>query len=71
MTGGNSSTEFKDKARVFWMVKGYLPDDRTIESAYPGYVKRLWWNEEAYLRADGFEEAWQKRMLNLFWRENI
>jgi len=71
MIGDNSSTEFKDKARVFWMVKGYLPDDRTIESAYPGYVKRLWWNEEAYLRADGFEEAWQERMFNLFWRENI
>ena len=71
MIGDNYSTELKDKARVFWMVKGYLPDDRTIESAYPGYVKRLWWNEEAYLRADGFEEAWQKRMFNLFWHENI
>ena len=50
----------REKARIFWMVKGYLPDDRTIESAYPGYVKRLWWNEEAYLRADGFEEAYNE-----------
>ena len=52
-------TKFRDKALVFWMVKGYLPDPKTIESAYPGYLKRLWWNEEAYLRADGFEEAYK------------
>jgi len=43
------------------MVKGYLPDPKTIESAYPGYFKRLWWNEEAYLRVDGFEEAYEKK----------
>ncbi len=56
-----SATKFRDKARVFWMVKGYLPDRKTIESAYTGYLKRLWWNEEAYLRADGFEEAYEKK----------
>ena len=56
-----SDTKFRDKARVFWMVKGYLPDVTTIESAYPGYLKRLWSNEEAYLRADGFEEAYEKK----------
>ena len=62
MTEDNSSdTKFRDKARVFWMVKGYLPDSKTIESAYPGYLKRLWSNEEAYLRADGFEEAYEKK----------
>ena len=61
MTEDNSSTDFKFKARIFWMVKGYLPDPKTIESAYPGYFKRLWWNEEAYLRVDGFEEAYQKK----------
>ena len=57
----SSDTKFRDKARVFWMVKGYLPDRKTIESAYTGYLKRLWWNEEAYLRADGFEEAYEKK----------
>ena len=61
MTEDNSSIDLKFKARVFWMVKGYIPDDKTIEDAYPGYLKRLWWNEEAYIRADGFEEAWQKK----------
>lgn len=61
MTEEKSSNEFKFKARIFWMVKGYLPDKRTIEDAYPGYLKRLWWNEEAYLRADGFEEAYEKK----------
>ena len=57
----SSATEFKDKARIFWMVKGYLPDPKTIESSYPGYLKRLWGNEEAYLRVDGFEEAYEKK----------
>ena len=56
-----SDTKFRDKARVVWMVKGYLPDPKTIESPYPGYLKRLWSNEEAYLRADGFEEAYEKK----------
>lgn len=61
MTDDNYSTEFKHKARVFWMVKGYLPNSKTIEDAYPGYLKRLWWNEEAYIRAEGFEEAFEKK----------
>jgi hypothetical protein len=43
------------------MVKGYLPNSKTIEDAYPGYLKRLWWNEEAYIRAEGFEEAFEKK----------
>ncbi len=61
MTEDNSSIDFKFKARIFWMVKGYIPDDKTVEDSFPGYLKRLWWNEEAYIREDGFEEAWQKR----------
>lgn len=61
MTVDSFSTEFKEKARIFWMVKGYLPDVRTIEEAYPGYLKRLWGNHEAYLREEGFEEAYEKK----------
>ena len=60
MTEDNSSTDLKEKARIFWMVKGYIPDRKTIVSAYPGYLKRLWGNEEAYIREEGFEEAWKK-----------
>ena len=61
MKEDNYSTSFKEKAKIFWMVKGHLPDPKTIESAYPGYFKRLWHNEEAYVKADGFEEAFQKK----------
>lgn len=52
-------TPLKEQARIFWMVKGYLPRSQMIEDSYDGYVRRLWWNEEAYLRAEGFEEAWK------------
>lgn len=41
------------------MVKGYLPHKVMIENSYNGYIRRLWWNEEAYLREEGFEEAWK------------
>lgn len=52
-------TPLKEKALIFWMVKGYLPRSQMIEDSYDGYVRRLWWNEEAYLRAEGFEDAWK------------
>lgn len=62
MTDGNSSgPSHKEMARIFWMVKGYFPSDKMMEESYNGYVRRLWWNEEAYLREDGFEEAYQKK----------
>ena len=62
MTDGNSSgPSHKETARIFWMVKGYFPNDKMMEESYDGYVRRLWWNEEAYLKEDGFEEAYQKK----------
>lgn len=61
MTDDNSSTDFKEKARIFWMVKRYFPSKRMIEDSYRSYVARLWHNEEAYLREDGFEEEYKKK----------
>jgi len=62
MTDENSSDpSHKEMARIFWMVKGYFPSDEMMRKSYDGYVRRLWWNEEAYLREDGFEEAYQKK----------
>jgi hypothetical protein len=42
------------------MVKGYITSDKTAYASYDGYIKRLWWNEEAYYREDGFEEAYNR-----------
>ena len=44
------------------MVKGDLckVTPKQVEDSYDGYVKRLWWNEEAYLREDGFEENYEQ-----------
>lgn len=53
-------TALKEKARIFWMVKGYLPAAKIIEDSYDGYLSRLWGNEEAYLRVEEFEDAWNK-----------
>ena len=46
--------------RIFWMVKGYITSDKIAYASYNGYVKRLWWNEEAYYREDGFAEAYNR-----------
>jgi hypothetical protein len=50
----------KEVHRVFWMVKGYIADDDMAEQCYNGYVRRLWYNEEAYRYEEGFEEAYKK-----------
>ena len=43
------------------MVKGHFSaSEQTILESAPGYLKRMWNNNEAYLHEDGFEEAYQK-----------
>ena len=42
------------------MVKGYVTDDRNAYASYDGYFKRLWYDEESYLREEGFEEAYNR-----------
>ena len=53
-------TTIKDKHRVFYMVKGYITDDENACACYDGFVRRLWYNEEAYRGEEGFEEAYKK-----------
>lgn len=43
------------------MVKGYITDDKTVQECYNSYTKRLWYNEEAYRYAEGFEEAYREK----------
>lgn len=47
---------------LFYLVKGHLKyfcDDDLLK-IYSDYTKRLWYNEEAFLYYDGFEEAYKK-----------
>lgn len=55
----------KDAYKLFWMVKGHIdaPHSTIIDSAN-SYFVRLWANEEAYYREEGFEEAWSKKVKN-------
>jgi len=51
----------KEAYKLFYMIKGHLnTTENTILESAPGYFKRLWNNNEAYLHEEGFEEAWQK-----------
>lgn len=50
----------KEAYRIFWMVKGHFnATESCILSCYDSYFKRLWYNEEAYLYEEGFEEAYK------------
>jgi len=58
---------FKEKCRIYYMVKGNLcrTHRKQIEEAYPGYFKRCWHNEEAYLYQEGFEENYRAFMMGV------
>ena len=56
------NTSHKDAYRLFWMIKGHLnASEETILNTYDGYFKRVWYNEEAYIHAAGFEEEYNKK----------
>ena len=58
--------EIRESARLFYMTKGHLNTSlATILDCAPGYMKRLWYNEEAYIHEEGFEDAFSKFMLML------
>jgi len=50
----------KDAYRVFWIVKGHFnATEECILDCYDSYFKRVWYNEEAYIYLEGFEEAYK------------
>jgi len=53
-------TAHREMHRVFYMVKGYIADDKTASACYDSYCRRLWYNEEAYRHEEGFDEAYHK-----------
>ena len=58
--------KLREAARLYWMVKGHIPDwlhdeiDTELEVIINSYTKRMWNNNEAYLHEEGFEEAWEE-----------
>lgn len=52
----------KECYELFYVVKGHLKyfDDNDLEAIYKDYTKRLWYNEEAFLYHEGFEEAYKR-----------
>ena len=55
-----TEVSLKEACRLFWMMKGHLnTSEETIRSSYDGYFKRLWYNNEAYIKEEGFEEAYK------------
>lgn len=61
-----SDEEHREAHRMFWLVKGHFDtSEQTILDSAPGYLKRLWNNNErAIYGMDGFEEAYLKRYQN-------
>ena len=58
-----ADVSLKECCRLFWMVKGHLnTSEETIRSSYNSYFKRLWYNNEAYIKEEGFEEAYNKKV---------
>lgn len=56
---------YKECCRLFYMVKGHLnTSPETIRSSYNGYFKRLWYNNEAYIKEEGFEKAYKEHINN-------
>ena len=59
-------TSLKETARLYFMVKGHIPEflsnspEGELQGIYNQYLERLWGNVEAYYRTEGFDEAWEK-----------
>lgn len=54
--------KIKEAYRIFFLVKGHL--DITQETAlacYDNYFKRIWYNQEAWVREERFHIAYEKK----------
>ena len=49
----------KEAFRVFFLVKGHIDvSEETAYACYDGYFKRLWYNQEAWIREEAFEKTY-------------
>lgn len=56
-----NSAQRKNCYELFYLVKGHVKyfSDGDLEQIQVDYTRRLWYNEEAHLYLDGFEEAYR------------
>tara|TARA_R110002153_G_scaffold29711_16_gene91275 strand:+ start:10053 stop:10301 length:249 start_codon:yes stop_codon:yes gene_type:complete len=56
-----SKPDLKELCRIFYMTKGHLNVNiKTVEQCYDGYFKRLWNNNEGYLKEEGFDKSYKQ-----------
>lgn len=64
-----TEAEIKESNRYYWIVKGHLIPkewkETEILAVYESYFVRLWGNHENSVNEDGFEEAWNKRFVEV------
>ena len=54
--------KIKEAYRIFFLVKGHLGvTEETALACYDSYFKRLWYNQEAWIREEAFEKAYEKK----------
>ena len=61
------TSEFRKEAtRLFWLAKGHLiPEGHSedeITEIYDIFLKRAWYNTEAYIHEEGFNGAYERRL---------
>ena len=57
-----AQNKIKEAYRIFFMVKGHLGVTKeTALACYDNYFKRLWYNQEAWVREEAFEIAYRKK----------
>ena len=55
-------SKIKEAYRVFFLVKGHLDiTEDTALACYDNYFKRLWYNQEAWVREEAFEKENAKK----------
>jgi len=54
--------KIKEAYRIFFLVKGHLDcNEKTALDCYNSYFKRLWYNQEAWIREEKFEKEYKKK----------
>jgi len=54
--------KIKEAYRIFFLVKGHLDvTEETALACYNNYFKRIWYNQEAWVREEKFHAAYEKK----------
>jgi len=54
--------KIKEAYRIFFLVKGHLDvTEETALACYDNYFKRIWYNQEAWVREEKFHIAYENK----------